>query len=153
MAHGLRSRGLGRRPRGAAQLHRALAALLLCLAGSPALRAQPAACTGSNISYSPGGNDSTTMPATCGGSFSCATPKALSTVYTLAPGCDPKTATCGITATVSVQFPGNHFNSSFFGFGYSFEEIDLNTTQGAFVGQCGFAGEELQADLGTVTVT
>jgi RHS repeat-associated protein len=121
------------------------------LAGSVALRAQ-AVCQGSNISYFGGGNDATN-PAKCSG-FVCQAPTVTSgPSYTLASGCDPTAGSCGMTVTIGMQFTGNHQNSTYFNFGYSFEEVDLLTSGNSLLGECGYAGEELQQDFGTVIVT
>ncbi len=122
------------------------------LAGGAALLAQGAVCQGSNIAYGAGGNDGLN-PAQCSG-FVCQTPVVTSgPAYVVDPGCNPTTTTCGITVTIGMQFPGNHVNSTFFNFGYSFEEVDLLTSGNSLLGECGYAGEELQPDFGTVTVT
>src|SRR5579863_3048606 len=122
------------------------------LGSGAALLAQGAVCQGSNITYGAGGNDGLN-PAQCSG-FVCQTPMVTSgPTYAVDPGCNPTTTTCGITVTIGMQFPGNHVNSTFFNFGYSFEEVDLLTSANSLLGECGYAGEELQADFGTVTVT
>lgn len=130
----------------------ALAAAAAWLGGGAALRAQ-AVCQGSNISYFGGGNDSA-MPAKCSGSFVCQLPIVTSgPTYALDSGCDPTAATCGMTVTIGMHFTGNHVNSPFFNFGYSFEEVDLLAGDSSLLGECGYAGEELQPDFGTVIVT
>ncbi len=122
------------------------------LAGSAALQGQ-AVCQGSNISYFGGGNDGLTSVPLCQG-FACRQPVVTSgPTYTPDAGCDPKTATCGMTVSIGMHFPGNHLNSTYFNFGYSFEEVDLLTSSNSLLGECGYAGEELQQDFGTVIVT
>jgi RHS repeat-associated protein len=119
--------------------------------GAATALAQGAVCMGSNITYAPGGNDGSN-PAQCSG-FTCQQPVVTSgPTYQLASGCDPKTTTCGMTVVIGMQFPGNHSNGQYFNFGYSFEEVDL-LSNGSLLGECGYAGEELQPDFGTVTVT
>ncbi|HEY6324467.1 MAG TPA: hypothetical protein VJA16_23220, partial [Thermoanaerobaculia bacterium] len=123
--------------------------------GGAALHAQlGAVCQGSNITYGAGGNDGEN-PALCPGSnVVCQQPVVTSgPIYTPDPGCDPNATSCGMTATVGMHFPGNHVNAPFFNVGYSFEEVDLRGGNGSLVGECGYAGEELQADNGTVTVS
>src|SRR5204863_6356264 len=97
--------------------------------------------------------DDGSAPAVCpNSSFVCQDPVVDSTTYSVAPGCDPKLTSCSITATVNIHFPGNHRNSSFFGFGYSFELVEL-LNGGSVAAECGQAGGELRADFGTATVT
>jgi RHS repeat-associated protein len=123
--------------------------------GGTALLSQVGAvCQGSNITYGAGGNDGTS-PALCSGSsVVCQQPVVTSgPTYTLDPGCDPNATTCGMSVTIGMHFPGNHANAPFFNVGYSFEEVDLLGGNNSLVGECGYAGEELQADFGTVTVT
>jgi RHS repeat-associated protein len=145
----------GRRPRarGFAAWLIAMTAAGAWLGGGAPLRAQ-AVCQGSNISYFGGGNESTT-PATCGNSgFVCQVPMVTSgPTYSLASGCDPTATTCGMTVTIGMHFTGNHNNSPYFNVGYSFEEVDLLTSSNSLLGECGYAGEELQQDFGTVIVT
>jgi RHS repeat-associated protein len=150
----LRRRPAGRRPlaRGIAAWLMAMAAAGAWLGGGAALRAQ-AVCQGSNISYFGSGNDSTN-PALCAQQFVCQVPIVTSgPSYALASGCDPTTTTCGMTITIGMHFTGNHVNAPYFNFGYSFEEVDLRTASNSLLGECGYAGEELQQDFGTVTVT
>src|SRR5579864_5001014 len=123
--------------------------------GGTALLSQVGAvCQGSNITYGAGGNDGTS-PALCSGSsVVCQQPVVTSgPTYTLDPGCDPNATTCGMSVTIGMHFPGNHANAPFFNVGYSFEEVDLLGGNNSLLGECGYAGEELQADFGTVTVT
>ena len=122
------------------------------LAGGAPLRAQ-AVCAGSNISYFGGGNDATS-PRACANGIVCQAPIVTSgPTYSLASGCDPTSTTCGMTVTIGMHFTGNHVNAPFFNVGYSFEEVDLLTSSNSLLGQCGYAGEELQPDFGTVIVT
>jgi YD repeat-containing protein len=152
-----RRRPAGRRPlaRGIAAWLIAMAAAGAWLGGGAALRAQ-AVCQGSNISYFGGGNDATN-PAQCSGpngSFVCQVPIVTSgPTYTVDSGCDPTSTTCGMTVTIGMHFTGNHVNAPYFNVGYSFEEVDLLTSGNSLLGECGYAGEELQQDFGTVIVT
>src|ERR1700688_545401 len=152
-----RPRPAGRRSlaRGIAAWLGALAAARAWLGGGAPLRAQ-AVCQGSNISYFGGGNDSTN-PAQCSGqngSFVCQVPMVTSgPTYSLDSGCDPTATTCGMTVTIGMHFTGNHVNAPYFNVGYSFEEVDLLTSSNSLLGECGYAGEELQPDFGTVIVT
>jgi RHS repeat-associated protein len=145
--------GGGQEGRGARALVAAMvAAAAAWLGGGAALHAQGAVCQGSNITYAPGGNDGLN-PAQCRG-FVCQVPVVTSgPTYTLQSGCDPTATTCGMSVTIGMHFPGNHVNSTYFNVGYSFEEVDLLTSSNSLLGECGYAGEELQADFGTVTVT
>src|SRR5579864_116470 len=130
----------------------AVLAVAAWLGGGAALHAQGAVCAGSNITYGPGGNDGLN-PAQCSG-FVCQTPVVTSgPTYNVDPGCDPTVSTCGMSVTIGMHFPGNHVNSPYFNFGYSFEEVNLLTSSNSIQGYCGYAGEELQPDFGTVTVT
>jgi RHS repeat-associated protein len=123
--------------------------------GGTALHAQlGAVCQGSNITYGAGGNDGENPALCAGSSFVCQQPVVTSgPTYTPDPGCDPNATSCGMTATIGMHFPGNHVNAPYFNVGYSFEEVDLRGGGNSLVGECGYAGEELQADYGTVTVT
>jgi RHS repeat-associated protein len=113
-----------------------------------------AVCQGSNITYGAGGDDGTNPALCAGSSVVCQQPVVTSgPIYTPDPGCDPNATSCGMSVTVGMHFPGNHVNAPFFNVGYSFEEVDLRGGGNSLVGECGYAGEELQADFGTVTVT
>jgi len=159
MVSGRRHLGLGTRWAGRRQGARGitlccfgLTTIAAWLGGGAALQAQGAVCAGSNLTYAAGKNDGTN-PALCSG-FVCQTPEVtLGPIYALDPGCDPNATTCGMTVTIGMHFPGNHVNAPFFNVGYSFEEVDLRTAKNSLLGECGYAGEELQTDFGTVTVT
>ncbi|HLX11141.1 MAG TPA: carboxypeptidase regulatory-like domain-containing protein, partial [Thermoanaerobaculia bacterium] len=123
--------------------------------GGAALHAQVGAvCQGSNITYGASGNDAENPALCAGSSFVCQQPVVTSgPTYTPDPGCDPNATSCGMSVTVGMHFPGNHVNAPYFNLGYSFEEVDLRTGTNSLQGECGYAGAELQADFGTVTVT
>jgi RHS repeat-associated protein len=115
---------------------------------------QAISCGGSNLAYSETSNDSATF-GVCGSWGRCQTPVGGAPVYALSsPSCDPNSATCAMTATVSAQFPGNHQNDpSLAGFAYSFAEVDLTDPGSSLVGYCGTSGAVIAQDRGTATVS
>jgi YD repeat-containing protein len=124
--------------------------VLFLVAGSPA---QATSCGGSNLTYTETGNDSATF-GICGGWGRCQQPVGFVLGYNFnVPGCNPQSTTCGMTATVSAQFPGNHQNDpSLSGFAYSFAEVDLSNSSG-LVGFCGTSGAVIEQDEGLATVS
>jgi len=145
--------GRNRGPCGLAAWLIATAAAGAGLVGGAPLRAQ-AVCQGSNISYFGGGNDTATPHPCSSSGIVCQVPIVTSgPTYALDSGCDPTATNCGMTVTIGMHFTGNHNNAPYFNVGYSFEEVDLRTSSNSLLGECGYAGEELQPDFGTVIVT
>lgn len=111
-------------------------------------------CAGSNLTYNETG-DTGASYSICSTLGRCEKPLVLSVAYSFdSPGCNPQSTTCGMTATVTMEFPGNHQNDPApSGFTYSFAQVQLLGSGGGLVGQCGFAGQVIQEDLGTAVVT
>jgi YD repeat-containing protein len=116
--------------------------------------ARAVTCGGSQLFYSETGNTSPNLPL-CSSWGVCRQPVPGGVSYSFnTPGCNPLSTTCGMTATVPVEFPGNHQNDpSLSGFLYSFAQVDLLSTSGSLVGRCGASGAVIRQDLGTTTVT
>ncbi|MEA2560636.1 MAG: hypothetical protein QOH06_2140 [Acidobacteriota bacterium] len=127
--------------------------VLSALCGLP-ITAQTVECTGSQLSYVMNGNTVPSFPV-CSNWRVCQKPIPGAVTYSLvSAGCNPLSATCNMQATVPVEFPGNHQSDPFASGGfYSYAEVQLQTSAGSFVGQCGFAGAVIYKDLGTATVT
>src|SRR5436305_917652 len=127
-----------------------LSALLL----ASAFPVQATSCLGSNLAYSETGNNSTTF-SSCSFWGRCQQPVGTLLGYSFnVSGCDPHSTSCGMTASVSATFPGNHQNDpSLTGFVYSFAEVDLKSSSGSLVGACGTAGAVIAQDTGTATVS
>jgi hypothetical protein len=122
----------------------------------PVPPAEAQLCTGSHIGYQMTGNG-TQSHDLCSGLY-CGIPVPLSPVYSFdVSGCNPASSTCGMRATVDVEFPGNRLNCALFpsacpgGF-YSAASLQLNNA-GGYVGSCGAAGAVIHQDLGRATVT
>lgn len=132
----------------------ALAVPLLFLATISVAKAQVVNCSGSQLSYFETGNTTSSF-GPCPGWGICRDPvPGGATVSFDSPGCDPLSTTCGMTATVPVEFPGNHQNNpGLTGGAYSFAEVQLLSSAGGVVGHCGTSGAVIQKDLGTTTVT
>ncbi|HEV8577888.1 MAG TPA: hypothetical protein VGX68_02300, partial [Thermoanaerobaculia bacterium] len=111
-------------------------------------------CNGSQLTYLETGNTTATF-GTCSTWGRCQQPIAGGPSYSFTiPGCDPNALTCGMTATVSAEFPGNHQNNpAATGGAYSFAEVDLRSSSNTLVGYCGTAGAVIAQDLGIATVT
>jgi len=124
---------------------------VLLMAGSPA---QATTCLGSNLTYTETGNTGTSF-GTCGFWGRCQQPVGTLVGYSFnVSGCDPNSGSCGMTATVNTQFPGNHQNDpSLTGFVYSFAEVDLTDSSNSYVAACGTAGAVIAQDNGVATVS
>ena len=134
---------------------------LLCLVlFAPLLRPAPAAaagCGGSQINYVETGDGGQTF-GMCGGFRGwgvCQQPVLTGPSYSLDnPACSPYFGTCGMTATFSAEFPGNHQNDpGLIGLNYSYATVELYSLSGTLIGNCGVPGAPIVEDFGTVTVT
>jgi RHS repeat-associated protein len=130
-----------------------LALLLAVVLASPG-SAAPVTCGGLQLTYDTGGNDGTS-PGVCHSFAVCETPVAGAPAYAFTTsGCDPRSGTCGMEATVAVQFPGNHQNNpGASGNAYSYARVDLRSSAAALVGYCGTSGAVIEQDFGTATVS
>src|SRR5262245_4067521 len=135
-------------------MRRIVAWLALSTLGGLPAAAQTVTCSGSQLSYLRTGNTAPNFNA-CPGWGRCQDPIPGSVSYSFdVPGCNPLSATCGMKATVPVEFPGNHQNDpGASGGAYSFAEVQLLSSTGSLVGHCGTAGAVIEQDLGTITVT
>jgi RHS repeat-associated protein len=115
---------------------------------------QATSCLGSNLAYTETGNNGTTF-SSCSFWGRCQQPIGTLLGYSFnVSGCDPHSTSCGMTASVSATFPGNHQNDpSLSGFAYSFAEVDLKSSTGSLVGACGTSGAVIAQDNGTATVS
>jgi hypothetical protein len=97
---------------------------LLLLTGPAHAVAVP--CSGGGLTYEEIGDDTDSF-ALCGTWGRCEKPVGVVLGYSFTtPGCDPNSTTCGMTAMVSAEFPGNHQNNpSASGNLYSFGQVDL----------------------------
>jgi len=86
----------------------------------------------------------------CTVGFRCYPPVLMGVQYALTPaGCDPTAGTCGVVATVPVQFPGNSQSLQVLGSG---GHLDWTGSNGSQVGYCGFAGAEIYGDEGNAWI-
>lgn len=122
----------------------------LCL---PPGAATAVTCSGSRLTYLETGNGTAEF-SQCSSWGRCEKPLAPALGYTFdTPGCDPNVTNCAMTATVSIEFPGNHQNDpSVIGGAYSYAEVDFRDSTGGLIAVCGLSGSVIAQDRGTAAV-
>ncbi len=127
-----------------------LSTLLLVGLSIASPRAWATECGGSGLKYDESGDSSTSSDKCGNNTYYCKKPIPGGVTYTfLNGGCNPLSSSCGMQATIPVEFPGNHLDNFNF---YSFGLLRLLGPTG-LLGYCGDATSSIRKDLGVATVT
>ncbi|MCB1034557.1 MAG: hypothetical protein KDD47_12065, partial [Acidobacteria bacterium] len=107
-------------------------------------------CSGSLVYTMTG--DGGDRSSNCSTGARCYPPIVQDVAWAPAAGCDPATASCSITASTSLEFPGNHHNDPGASGGvYSFATVEVRDGNGAYLGTCGAAGSVIDEDSGLLS--
>ncbi len=109
-------------------------------------------CTASGLAWVPDASSPESY-VQCGSTgLVCRQPEVHSVALDVAAGCDATVTSCGATAIVAVEFPGNNLNPTA-GDIYSAARVRLLNAAGSEISQCGYSGAPIKTDDGVATAT